>query len=546
MNLQRSISRLFELLFVLLILFGMTSSCTNLNENPPSDVTSNNFFKNNKQILSALGVAYSNLSGYGVPGNILNVNETTTDEMVIPQRGKDWYDGGEHIALYTHTWTYQNPKIGGAWSWLYSGVSSTNRLIYQFNQLESQGSVSKSEGTKYISELKVLRAFYYYWLLDDFGNVPIVTKFKGASKTPANSSNFQDGRTKVFNFVENQIKSNIQNLSRKNDQTTFARVNVWAAHFLLAKLYLNAKVYTGNAMWQKAAAQCDSIINSGKFSLASNYFSNFSDNTQNDPEMIWAIPYDQVHFQGNAWDMATLSYANQETYNLTAQPWNGYATVGDFYNSFQKNDIRRKKGFLHGFQYDSNGQILIDHNSFAGSPHGDSIYFDQNINELQPRAYRDAGARFNKYQPDKGATGNLSNDVPIARYADVLLMKAECLWRMNQAPSEALHLVNMVRERAGLSDYQTLSAYKLLMARGHELYVETWRRQDLIRFRGGLHYKINDNGKKVSQYKAGGNAFEDEWWAKPVDNQSFRNVFPIPQSQLQSNPNLHQNPGYQH
>lgn len=123
-------------------------------------------------------------------------------------------------------------------------------------------------------------------------------------------------------------------------------------------------------------------------------------------------------------------------------------------------------------------------------------------------------------------------------------MKAEALWRMHKNPGVALHLVNMVRARAGLTKPWTkLTAHKILMARGHELYIENWRRQDLIRFHGGLHWHYKPGGVQGKPYPAGKTAFNDAWQFKPVDK-PYHNVYPIPRDQMQSNPNLTQNPGY--
>jgi hypothetical protein len=509
-----------------------------LSENPPSDLTNDTFFKTNKQFSSALGAAYRQLSGWAT-GSIRDVNEVSTDEMVIPQRGQDWYDGGTHILMQRQTWTFKSPKVEGAWGFSFGGVSTTNRLIYQFNQFIKEDRLSEEEGKSFVSELKVLRAFYYYLLLDEFGNVPIIKKFKGAPVAPANNNDFQAGRDKLFNFVESQIKNNIQNLTRTPKRY---RMNVWAAHALLAKLYLNAKVYIGKPMWKEALAQADSIINSNNYRLASDYLSMFSWNNQNTPGFIFAIPYDEVFFQGNNWASNTLHYLNQQTYNLQYVPNNGYCTIENFYNSFKDNDTRRG-GLLIGYQYDSKGNHLFDASAFKGTPHGDTLYFTPHINELQPRAFRNAGARFIKYKPNDGTSTNQSNDAPIFRYADVLLMKAECLWRLHKDPSVALHLVNKVRERAGLSDYGSLSAYKILKERGHEFYAELWRRQDLIRFKGGMHYHYKPNGVRETKYPAGKTAFNDAWWAKKITDPHV-NVFPIPQDQMNSNKNLNQNPDY--
>ncbi len=536
-------------MWVLLAAVVVSVSCTNLTEKPYSTVTANNFFQTDEQFSSALGAAYSNLGAYGGHNGYFSAQENSTDETVIPQRGTDWYDGGQWIRAQLHTFDIKDDYINNTWTFLFGGVNTCNRLIYQFDQLVKSGSVDQAKAASFTAELKTLRALYYYWLLDLYGNVPIVTDFANASQAPANEKNFQAGRTKVYNFIEKEVKDNMNQLSRANNQSTYGRMNVWAAHFILAKLYLNSEVYTGTAHWQEAVAQCDSLINSGNYSLSTNYFDDFKTQNQNSSETIFAIPYDQVFLTGFNIANMTGHYLTQQTFNLQEQPWNGYATLEDFYNSFQSNDVR-KQGFLVGYQKSAAGDILIDQQAFPGEPHGDTLYFTPHINQLEPQAWREAGARFHKFEYANGATSNLSNDFPVFRYADVLLMKAEALWRMNPSDAEALRLVNMVRERAGLSDYTSLDGYKILLERGHELYTEAWRRSDLIRFQGGMHYAYSSDGTKGAQYPAGPTAFNDAWWPSgensrtTADPDKHVNVYPIPFAQLQANTNLTQNPGY--
>lgn len=528
----------------------LIASCTNLTETPYSSVTANNFFKTDQQFASALGAAYTNLAGYA-SGSINNENEWGTDEEVVPQRGSDWYDGGVYIRAHHHQWDVKDPQLNGTWTFLYGGVSTCNRLISQFSDLVTQGSVSKTKADAYISELKVLRAFYYYWALDMFGNVPIVTKFKGASSSPSQpSSNFQTGRDDVYKFVMSEIYDNMGNLSTNVDASTYGRMTAWGAHFLLAKLYLNHAVYDGTYTFTTAdmdsvIANCNAIINSGKFSMAANYFDNFKANNQTSPEFIFAIPYDHVNLPGFNIVAQTLHYLSQETFNLTFQPWNGYASLEDFYNSFQSNDVR-KTGFLHGFQKSSTGAYLIDKAAFPTEPYGDTLYFTAHINELDPSTWREAGVRFDKFRIQNGQNSNMDNDFPVFRYTDVILMKAEAEWRNNNGSADALNLVNKVRERAGLSDYATLDAYKILLERGHEFYTEGWRRQDLIRFKGGMHYHYDSLDVKGAQYPYNGaeRAYNDAWWEHSVDPNMHVNVLPIPFDQLNANSNLVQNPGY--
>ncbi|RMG23908.1 MAG: RagB/SusD family nutrient uptake outer membrane protein, partial [Bacteroidetes bacterium] len=284
-----------------------------------------------------------------------------------------------------------------------------------------------------------------------------------------------------------------------------------------AKLYMNAEIYTGTPQWDKAEQHIDALINSGNFSLMGNYFDNFKTENSGSTEFIYAIPYDQVFAQGFNLVMRTLHYGSQETYNLTAQPWNGYCSLEEFYNSFEEDDIRRNS-FIVGPQFKSNGDPVID--SGFDDPDGPQVNFKPFINELAPQAWRDAGARIGKFEFALGATPDLSNDFPVFRYSDVLLMKAEVLLRKGDEAG-ALVYVNMLRDRAGVAPFTTLTMDDLLAERGREMCFEAYRRQDLIRF-----------GK-----------YNDPWWEKPASDPT-KNIYPIPRGQIDANKNLVQNPGY--
>ena len=282
--------------------------------------------------------------------------------------------------------------------------------------------------------------------------------------------------------------------------------------------------------------------------------------------MIFAIPYDQVYLQGFNLDMQTLHYGNQDTYRLTDQPWNGYCTLQEFYDSYSDNDLRRgdpgtlegpakKRGnFLVGYQYRADGTMVTDgaweqpdpsKPEKRVDPDGAPLNFLSSLEEIGPSALREEGARISKWEYAQGATSNMSNDFAVYRYADVLLMKAEALARKNNSPTDAtaLALVNQVRERAGIDDLTTLNGPisfakengsvflgELFNERGREMFYEKFRRSDLIRF--GLFTKVDE-------------------WALPTHvtgdfmvTDDYTNLYPIPRAQTDANPNLTQNPGY--
>jgi hypothetical protein len=250
--------------------------------------------------------------------------------------------------------------------------------------------------------------------------------------------------------------------------------------------------------------------------------------------------------------MMTLHIASQATFNLTQQPWNGYQTVEEFYNSYV-DPVRnpgvqgpvwkglaleqspgtldgRLSNFLIGPQFRSDGSRLLDPGVEANDPDGQPLTFMPFLNEISPGGLRQAGARIAKYEFERGGTDNMSNDFVIFRLSDVILSLAEAKFRLGET-AEALALVNQIRERAGnLDPFTTLTEQNLFDERGREMYVEMTRRQDLIRFK----------------------KYGEAWWPFQGMNRPKRvhapgshwELFPIPEPQLLANPRLTQNPGY--
>jgi starch-binding outer membrane protein, SusD/RagB family len=516
--------QIFSKLFLvgLLVAFS-TQSCTNLDETPFSELTDDTFPTTEEQFISALGATYTSLYGYAGHNGIFSLQEVSSDEIMIPQRGSDWFDGGIWLRVHRHQYTKDEGAVANGWNFLYGGINNCNRVIALFETLVQEGKVSTEQATAFIGEVKVLRALFYYWLLDAYGNVPIVTSFADADPNPATKS-----RTEVFNFVESELKTNVPNLSKKVDGSTYARMNYYVGQAILAKLYLNAEVYTGTARWADAVTACNEVINSGLYSLEGNYFANFNARNETSKENIFVIPYDRNQATGFFLPAMTLHYGSQETFNLTFQPWNGYCTLQEFYNSYGDTDTRKgeygnqkvRGNFHAGPQFKSNGvDPILD--SSADDPGGPELVFDPNVNALEPNAQRQAGARVGKFEFVSGATENLDNDFPIFRYADVILMKAEAMWRQNAGSAEALTLVNQIRNRSSAGEFTSLTADNLLAERGREMFYEGWRRQDLIRF-----------GK-----------YDDPWAFKNA-SEPCKALFPIPQEQIQANPNLVQNQCY--
>ena len=430
------------------------------------------------------------------------------------------------------------------------------------------GAIEASVADAFIAELRCIRGFFYWQLIDWFGNVPLVTDFANTEATPPTFS-----RAEVFNWVVNDLEEAVPLLTKVVDGTTYGRMNYYAGKALLAKLYLNAEVYTGTAMWADAVAACDDIISDGLYTLEGDYFANFTAGNTGTAEMIFAIPYDQVYYNGFNLATRTLHYGSQQTYNMTQQPWNGFCTLEEFYNSYEDIDLRKgdvgtitgpatKRGnFIAGYQWKASGGLVTDDGFEApnpdrqpapllGDPDGAPLNFGNigsgqpQLNELGPQAYRQSGVRIGKWEFELGSDpGAMNNDYAVFRYGDVLLMKAEALWRQNPADAGVLPLVNQIRQRAGVGDLLSVdgplsfdiaggsvAGGELFNEIGREMFAENNRRQTLIRW--GYYTRLAEWLPPF--YNAGDVLVADD----------YTELYPVHREKIDANPNLVQNPGY--
>ncbi len=484
----------------LLVPVVMLASCWELDQEVLDGVTADDVANSDNPVLIDVlkASAYSRIVGsWGGHNSIWSIHEVSSDELSIPQKGADWEDGGQWLRMHRHTWNPSEESFNNSWNYCYSAIGEINNLLIQYPDLPELN-----------AELKVLRAFIYLWLIDTWGNVPIITE----TDTGGNPTN--NSRAEVFAFIESSILDNLSLLPQVDSKTT---MNYYSAQAVLAKLYINAEIYTGSARWADAEAAADLVIG-GPYSLSSNFFSNFATRNGGSTENIFTLPYDENNAGGFNLAQMTLHYLSQNTYDLQEQPWNGYASLEEFYNSFDDDDVR-KGSFLEGPQFSSDGTRLEDISAEDDDPDGPPLTFTPEINMLAPNAFRQAGVRVGKYEFQSGAGSSLSNDYPLLRLADIILIKAEA--DLRRGGSDATDLVNQIRRRAGLTDLGSVSLDDIFDERGKEMFAEASRRTDMIRF-----------GK-----------FNDPWWEKGA-SEPFRALFPIPLPQINANPNLVQNPGY--
>ena len=484
-------------LFPLLILFAF--SCTNLDEEISDSIPDDKFPENEAQGALVTVPTYKELSDLiDDAGWWYLVQETTSDELVFPVRDTDWEDGGKWKVLHEHTWDNNTDGINSMWSHMYEGVSEANRAIDQLKSSEDDPEVQIV-----LAKLKTLRAFYYWLLIDNYGDVPYVTSFFDADTQP-----FKEDRAVIHAAIIEDLEEIVELLPE--NALKFA-VSKGMAYSLLAKLYLNAEVYTGQAQWAKADEACQKVIDLGFYALEGDPLLPFINNNESSIETIFSIPFDEENLQGFRIHMRSLHYLSNQTFDMVVGPWNGCAVVKAHFDTYTDDDVR-KEYFLYGPQYTSSGVVIYDETveeDLFLNPEIPALVMD---NSFSAEEIKNSGARIKKFEIAKGAQENLSNDFPVFRYADILLMKAEAMIRQGQNGDA---FVNQIRARAGVEDMNNVTLDDLLAERGREMFCEGHRRMDLIRF----------------------NAFGNSWWEKEPST-SDRTIFPIPQWAIDTNPNL--------
>ncbi|MEM6522401.1 MAG: RagB/SusD family nutrient uptake outer membrane protein [Bacteroidota bacterium] len=503
-----------KILYSFLMISGIyaLNACTDLEEDLKDSFTEATEQEEGEETSATADGAFSKLldgdAGTANHNNFFSIQEVSSDEAAIPAKGGDWFDGGIWVDMHRHEWKSTSEPLNNTWRGQYEAIGEANRAL-------ANSSLTPEE----VAQVTVLRAYFYYRLLDTFGNVKIVTS-PGVDAPQSN-------RTEVFNFVESEILAAINSGDLSQERGNVARINEYAAQGLLAKLYLNAEIYTGTARWQDALDAADEVINSGLYNLAANYGDVFSPTNTDNIEHIWIVPFDETTGENMNFGQMTLHYGSQATFNLQDQPWNGYTTLEEFYNSYEDGDARKENNFLVGPQVDTDGNPILDLAKESNDPEFQLVYTPE-VNELFPNAIRQGGARLFKFNFKENQRPNMDNDYPILRYGDMLLIKAEATARLagNWDDASAKMYVNMLRSRAGVADIATLTEDEFLAERGREMFMEVTRRQDLIRFgRWGA-----------------------EWWEKPSHDNGNLILFPIPLDQINAaattdNP-LQQNPGY--
>ncbi|RZK38329.1 MAG: RagB/SusD family nutrient uptake outer membrane protein [Hymenobacter sp.] len=516
----------------MLAVLHLASSC-NINEELQGTLTPTQVAGSAASLLDG---AYNAMrSPFQGATQVFALSEVTTDERLMPTRAGDWDDNGKWRALHLHNWDANHPEVRDAYANLGGVVfAATDVLRPEFGATTQQQ-----------AEARFVRAFAMYWTLDMYDQVP----YREPGELVTTNALVRKGSA-ALDYIIAELTAVLPNLP----DAPANRGTKDAARCLLMKCYLNRGVYANRQTPTFAAADmnmvvtlADQLINGGRYRFSTNYFDNFApDNTAIGTENIFTelnvggvssgAQYDQWRFTSH--------------YNMTPSGYNGPCGLSNHYNKFDANDKRRSQvysykngptnpfghvnvGLLQGQQYYLSGTKKSGGDSLLYDRTGLPLSFTLNVNIIETSANLEVtGLRQIKYPPDltNNGAGTIDNDMVHFRFPDVLLMKAEAILRGATATTAGIYgntplaLVNSIRTNSsrGVSALASLSLTDLYDERGRELYLELWRRQDMVRF-----------GTFLGPIQQG-----------PTSSAPTYLIFPIPNQQLAVNPNLTQNPGY--
>ncbi|RFM27826.1 RagB/SusD family nutrient uptake outer membrane protein [Deminuibacter soli] len=531
-------------IYILLAVATFTACKKTLDEQSYSAVTQENYQYTDKDYYPLIGKVYANLRSMWGEQDYYMAQEATTDEIVMPANASGWDDGGIYKRMHLHIWNADQSQITNTWSKPFAGILNANLII----ELLSTGKVpvpADVNKNAALAEMRVARAFYYWLICDNFGDAPLDTTT--SKELPSKVT-----RKEVYNFIVAEINNALPLLSEEKGTLYYGRFNKWAAKALLANVYLNAKVYTGEEHWNDCLTQCNDIINGGGYSLAPNFRDNFVTDNSGSPEIIFAIPFDEILGTNFYVYMYSWHAALRAKYDLQTTPYGAGSSKGipQFINTYDTADGRLADTWLMGPQFAADGVTpLLGSYDLSGKP----LVFANSMPDGLYTGEAD-GYRMNKFEVKMGAKRDLSNDFPFFRYAQVLLMKAECLLRTGNS-GEAAALVTQVRTRnfkTELSRAAVTPADLLRDSRYSWGYVEHYQVTDKgnvtpVEF-GGLYDELGwefawEGYRRRDMIRFG--TFTGKSWLSHKPNGDYRSVFPIPQPVIDANPKMVQNPNYQ-
>ena len=576
----------YSILFAVIALMSITFNSCNIDAEYHSQSVPEMFFDTKDKVYQRMGRAFTHwawtMADQQASSNFLKLQEFTTDEMLVPARYNDWYDGGANLRMYNHDFPPTTPGVYDMWRAFSMGIAqaiSAQEDIDEYVDFNALG-FKEGEGEAVLMQLQTLTAFFYWVGLDGFGGLPLYTSNKG-DNLPRSTD------VETFEHIEQLLLEAIPQLSAKQTlgaQETGA-INQAAAAMLLARLYFNASSYIKKDMYKEAATICEDIIAGkyGAYALEDDWTDIFGFNNDRSTEIIWSVPSQNAisersvgphsnHYgMGEYWDNGTISNRNNgyclvpsldvegKSYlpNSTNPSSKGTYRLGSPFGKFHDEDVRKQLNVYEGdgkwrgmFYF---GEMInpvtgkICHGGNRQVKPEDTLVIVDQIARIIPVVGAEAdhnkegarwgeensGVRLAKFSPipwlaDQKLRGN--PDIPVFRLAEVYYMLAECKLRSGDK-AEAATLINTVRKRYFVGNdpapvtAENLDEYRMLDEWMIEFIGEGRRRTDLVRW---------------DKYTT------ESWWDHPADGPSKKhyNRFPIPEQAMNSNNLIVQDEGY--
>ena len=542
-------------------------SC-DLDEKFYSEVTPDTFFTSPESTYAVLCRPFTHWKWY-IGADRWYLQELTTDEMVCPKRGSDWYNSGEYYRLHYHTWSPDDRFVVNTYDGTTGGIS---RALEAKSDLQGvdYNAIGLNDAVKadHINQLNAITAYFYMRGLDYFGGMPIY--YSVDDDLCARST-----ARETYAHIETLLKDAIPALSKKTTlgASEDGYIKQAAAAALLAQLYFNAVAYIGEEHFDECAEICRDIIGGvyGTYELDKTWYGPHCFDNNTSPEVIWTVPSENSKVEWNWYFKYFYHYSSYEYFGIETAGYNGFMLtpsldpqgryytqwkLGNPYQKFNDKDLRKKPyRYLGSRKYE--GMFLVGDQTNPNNPSqqclGQNEYSGKVINLVdQVARFSEVGTKYNSVAEltstmadgeensgvrlVKAPQPNLDDkllrwnpDCPVIRLSEIYYMLAECELRAGDKKTAA-GLINQVRGRnfEGGADPNPVTAdnldeYRMLDEWMIEFLGEGRRRTDLIRW-----------DKFVTE----------SWWDHTPLNDKNKNLFPIPNSAISANNLIEQNPGY--
>ena len=560
-----------KLKHIIAVTVGAAALCApscDLDEKFYSEVTPDTFFTSPESTYAVLCRPFTHWKWY-IGADRWYLQELTTDEMVCPKRGSDWYNSGEYYRLHYHTWSPDDRFVVNTYDGTTGGIS---RALEAKSDLQGvdYNAIGLNDAVKadHINQLNAITAYFYMRGLDYFGGMPIY--YSVDDDLCARST-----ARETYAHIETLLKDAIPALSKKTTlgASEDGYIKQAAAAALLAQLYFNAVAYIGEEHFDECAEICRDIIGGvyGTYELDKTWYGSHCFDNNTSPEVIWTVPSENSKVEWNWYFKYFYHYSSYEYFGIETAGYNGFMLtpsldpqgryytqwkLGNPYQKFNDKDLRKKPyRYLGSRKYE--GMFLVGDQTNPNNPSqqclGQKEYSGKVINLVdQVARFSEVGTKYNSVAEltstmadgeensgvrlVKAPQPNLDDkllrwnpDCPVIRLSEIYYMLAECELRAGDKQTAA-GLINQVRGRnfEGGADPNPVTAdnldeYRMLDEWMIEFLGEGRRRTDLIRW-----------DKFVTE----------SWWDHTPLNDKNKNLFPIPNSAISANNLIEQNPGY--